>query len=472
MDPVSDESRAACGGTVVSRSRRVDCETLVPFLRSETAPRVAWNSPDGPAIAGIGAATTVVADGPDRFETVRDRTEALSADIDADGPPVTRPRLFGGFAFHDDHDQSEPWTGFPGARFVLPELQLTITDNESWLTARAVGSDADPDAVERRLDTATELLAELSEQPVADTLTAPSGLKERGRTPPREQWRRQIRDTVDRIRTGALTKAVLASSLSGELAEELPPTDLFASLSSAYPGCRQFLFEPTDAAAFVGATPERLVSVTDRTVETAALAGTIGRGETSEEDERLASQLRDSEKNVHEHEVVVEAICEQLDPFVTATETAERRIRTLATVHHLQTPIRATLARDEHVLSLVRALHPTPAVGGRPPALALPTIREMERFDRGWYAAPVGWFDADGNGTFAVAIRSGVLAGPQATLFAGAGIVADSDPDREWAEVQLKYGPLLDALGGLQSTATTETLRPETGERAGTEEPQ
>jgi menaquinone-specific isochorismate synthase len=127
-------------------------------------------------------------------------------------------------------------------------------------------------------------------------------------------------------------------------------------------------------------------------------------------------------------------------------ETDERTIRKLANVQHLRTPIRATLSEERHVLDLVEALHPTPAVGGLPPELALETIRETEVFDRGWYAAPVGWIDGDGDGSFAVAIRSALARERTATLFAGAGIVDDSDPDEEWDELQLKYRPILDEL--------------------------
>jgi menaquinone-specific isochorismate synthase len=146
--------------------------------------------------------------------------------------------------------------------------------------------------------------------------------------------------------------------------------------------------------------------------------------------------------------VAVEAIREQLAPLAASVTTGERTVRKLATVQHLHTPVRATLGADRHVLDLVDALHPTPAVGGLPPDAALETIRAVEPFDRGWYAAPVGWIDPAGNGTFTVAIRSATIADRRATLFAGAGIVADSDPASEWDEVQLKYRPILDALDG------------------------
>jgi menaquinone-specific isochorismate synthase len=222
-------------------------------------------------------------------------------------------------------------------------------------------------------------------------------------------------------------------------------------LGERYPDCYRFLVEPVPGsgrlqASLFGATPERLVSVRGRTVETDALAGTTGRGETSEEDEWLAAELADDSKNSHEHDLVADTIKQQLAPFAASVSAGPRRIRKLATVQHLWTPITATLDRAEHVLSLVEALHPTPAVGGLPPERALETIRETEPFDRGWYAAPIGWVDAAGYGTFAVALRSAVTRGDTATLFAGVGIVSDSDPDREWDEVQLKYRPILNEL--------------------------
>jgi menaquinone-specific isochorismate synthase len=124
----------------------------------------------------------------------------------------------------------------------------------------------------------------------------------------------------------------------------------------------------------------------------------------------------------------------------------EQTIRKLATIQHLRTPIEARLDADEHVLSVVETLHPTPAVGGIPLEVALEAIRDFEPFDRGWYASPVGWFDATGDGEFAVAIRSAIGDGDSVTMFGGNGIVADSDPAEEWDEVLPKFRPVLDEL--------------------------
>jgi menaquinone-specific isochorismate synthase len=459
--------------TLVSRSIRVPSPSVRSFLGAATAPRTAWSAPGEATVVGAAAAATVTADGPDRFERVREAAERLFADADVDaetdaeagadadvdaesdvgvGNGPARPRLFGGFAFHHDASGRAPWEGFPGARFVLPRVQVALNGADAWLTVNAVGPEATPEAVERRLGRERDRLAALPDPgPVAD---AP-GIDSRTRTTPPADWRRGVEAAVSRIRAGELRKVVLAQSLDATLESPLSLPDVLHRLGQRYPDCYRFLVEPGPGGpqtSFFGATPERLVSLRGRTVETGALAGTTGRGETSAEDEWLATELLESGKNVHEHELVAEAIREQLDPLAESVTTGERTVRRLATVQHLFTPITAELAADEHVLSLVAALHPTPAVGGLPPARALETIRETEPFDRGWYAAPVGWFDADGRGTFAVAIRSALARErtaadePAVTLFAGVGVVADSEPDSEWDEVQLKYRPILDEL--------------------------
>lgn len=459
MEPPRSDEALARGARLVSRTARVDGAVPDPrtVLAAATAPRTFWAAPDGPTVVGSGSAATVRADGPDRFAVVREAAADLFGvgDVHA-GALAARPRLFGGFSFHDEHAGEPPWSGYPGAEFVLPRVQVTYAagaadpgrdaaangGDAAWLTVNAVA--ADSAAVEERLATAREELNALS---APDAPSGPPGVAGLERTTTPAAWRETVTEATERIRAGELRKVVLAQALEANLDGPLDVPDVLARLAETYPDCARFLFEPADGAAgFFGATPERLVDRRGRTVETGALAGTTGRGDAPEEDEWLAQELLADEKNAHEHELVAEAIREQLEPFASTVRSGARGIRRLATVQHIETPITAELVDDEHVLSLVEALHPTPAVGGLPPDEALRTIRDTEPFERGWYAAPVGWFDAAGNGSFAVAIRSAVARDDLATLYAGVGIVADSDPDREWDEVQLKYRPILDEL--------------------------
>ena len=435
---------------LVSRAVQIRSPPPRETLRAASHPRLLWDAPGESTVVGGGVAAALDAPGgTDRFDAVRAGANSLldSGDVHA-GTEAACPRLFGGFAFHDDGCTRDPWLDFPAARFVLPRVQVTYTDERgTWLTVNAVGEDATAAAVESRLADERERLASVE---ASTAESAPPGIESRERTTSKDEWRESVEAALSRIEGGSLNKVVLAQALSATLASDLSMPDVLARLDDKYPDCYRFLVEPeTDGTvppAFFGVTPELLVSRRGRTVNTDALAGTTGRGDTPAEDEWLAEELLGDAKNVHEHELVAETVREQLSPFAESVGVGEMRVKRLANVQHLYSPISTTLREDAHVLDLVEALHPTPAVGGLPPDAALDTIRDTEPFDRGWYAAPVGWFDAAGNGTFAVAIRSAVAAGREATLFAGVGIVADSDPDREWDEVQLKYRPILDEL--------------------------
>ncbi|MBP2250916.1 menaquinone-specific isochorismate synthase [Halarchaeum solikamskense] len=426
---------------LVSRTVRLPDASLTGVLRTLGRPNAVWTAPDEPGVVGYGAAAQVTADGAERFGAVRERADDVLASPDrpADAPAVARPRFLGGFAFHDGHAGTGPWDGFPTAAFVLPHVQVVTGAGETWLTVNAHGENASESAVERTLRDVTERFA-----PDERAAASPPGVVATERTTSRAEWREQVRAATGRIRSGELEKVVLAQALDVTLGGAFSLPDAMARLGDTYPSCFRFALRPTDGAAFFGASPERLVTRDGDALRTGALAATVGRGGTPDEDQQLAADLRSSSKYRHEHEVVAERIRDQLDDVATAVETGERRVRKLETVQHLFTPI--TASSDAHVLTLVEALHPTPAVGGLPPDAALRVIRETETFDRGWYAAPVGWFDRSGDGTFAVALRSALADETRVRPFAGAGIVADSDPDTEWDEVQLKYRPILDVF--------------------------
>ncbi len=439
--PPHRDGQLSAGSPLVTRTCRVSDISFRSFLAGRSSPRIYWTSPDGLEIAATGAVARITAAGKGRFDAIRNGASDLfdSVDID-DGPDPTRPRLFGGFSFDAEHDPEPPWDGFPGAEFVLPHIQLTRTEAETWLSVSALESTT---AVE---ETLSEMRDKIETLPTMRPRGDSPGIKSTTPVTAQEEWCSQIRHATERIRDGQLKKVVIATALEVELGESVDVPDILERLRTSYPECYRFLVQPTTSGGFFGAPPERLVSLRGQTVETEALAGSIGRGETPEEDDELATTLADSEKVREEHELVAETIRKGLEPLASSVSVGERRLKQLSTIQHLQTPISAELGDDEHVLSVVKALHPTPAVGGLPPEDAMRTIRETEGFDRGWYASPVGWFDANGDGEFAVGIRSGVATEDRVTLFAGNGIVADSDPEAEWDEVQLKFLPILDEL--------------------------
>ncbi|WP_193767648.1 isochorismate synthase [Halorientalis pallida] len=444
MEPAQREERVGprAGAVLVSRTCEVPDVSYRAFLASHSAPRLHWAAPDGLEVVGSGAAVTLTAHGTDRFDRLREEATTIFRDVDRTGPAETRPRFLGGLAFNENHDPAPPWTGFPAAAFSLPETQLTRADGTTWLTVREYGQDVSPDDVAGRLERTREDLETL---PSMCPSGGPPGVERTEVTPTKTEWTTQVESAIDRIADGDLRKVVLATALSVDLADEIDVPGVLERLRRTYPSCYRFLVQPTDEAAFFGPPPERLVKLSDGRVQTEALAGSVPRGETPEADAEHAKSLLESEKLQHEQRLVVDAIMDQLAPLGEVAE-GEQGVRKLTNIQHLQTPITTTLSGDEHVLTIVEALHPTPAVGGLPPEKAWEVIRDTETFERGWYAAPVGWFDSDGDGEFAVGIRSGVAGGRRATLFAGNGIVTDSDPDEEWDEVKHKYRPILDEL--------------------------
>ncbi len=382
----------------------------------------------------------MTADGQPRFDDVRTAVDALFEDAQSRQPPeLARPRAVDGVRFANGHLKERTLPGrVRQTAFFLPEIQVTRRDDDAWLTTVATGPRPRPKRRRNWRNGATDWSRLRAQSGYAAGSLTPEAHANTGRLARAGGGRHE---SLDR---GDLRKVVLAQALEVELDRPAAAPDLLARLGGTYPDCHRFLVEPTAAASFLGATPERLVSSAGepsgrrrwpvqrdgathppRTSGSPPNSSTARRTATAE-----ARRRRDTGPT---GTVRFDGPHRRPDRSPTRDGSAPR------------TPMTRT-GRDEHVLSLVEALHPTPAVGGLPPDAALRTIRETEAFDRGWYAAPVGWVDAAGNGTFAVGIRSAVATEREATLFAGAGIVADSDPDREWDEVQLKYRPILDEL--------------------------
>ena len=405
----------------------VDSVSLTGVFDALSAPRIAWFGADRTYVAG-GAATAVQAAGPDRFAEVRQQADAVFDRIDTPVP------LLGGARFGASDATTPDWQAFPSAWFVLPEV-LAVAGDEN---IRLVAIDEKETSAQRRLEQFKQTATTASEPP----LDSP-GITTTTRRGSRSDWRRTVTDVTDRLDTGALDKVVLAQALAATLKTPLDPGSALAQLSEAYPRCYRFAMQPaSDAGIFIGASPEQLVATDGPTIRTEALAGSASRNA----DAGLDTDLQADPKTDREHGYVLETIRDRLQPHAASIEVAGTGLRQLQTLEHRRTPITATPAGDVHVLSLVEALHPTPAVGGHPTDPARTLIERIEDFDRGWYAGPIGWFDAAGRGHFAVGIRSMLTRGRQAHLFAGAGIVAESDPETEYDEIGLKYQPMLDVL--------------------------
>ena len=408
-----------------------------------------WWPPRGETVVGLGAAEIVRGHGAARWREVRDRAEEICARIDSRvvagelsttsphlGP--ARPRLLGGLAFSPGSAAAPPWTEFGDAWFMLPRWTYVSDGTSAHLTLTLDRHDA-AERARWRAELAAYDKALAHGRHAGRPRARVAELSEDG-----EAWMECVAAARDFINAGGADKIVAARCQHLRLGEPVRAGDVLAALAERHPDCYRVMMAP-ERAVWMAATPERLVHKSGREVACDALAGSIPRrGELAAE----SSALLASHKERREHDLVVTAIAETLRRLgVQVQHASAPQVRTLRHVHHLATPIRGELTRDAHVLEIAEALHPTPAVGGTPTSTAIDWLRQHESQPRGWYAAPIGWFDRQGDGELAVGIRSGLFAGDHAHLWAGAGIVGASEPARELTETQVKLRALRGALG-------------------------
>jgi menaquinone-specific isochorismate synthase len=316
------------------------------------------------------------------------------------------------------------WTRFVSAPCVLPEFELR-RDVDQHVLAAHVTACTDRAALAARLRAMST--------PPSECVVEPALVRQSDGTGEAD-WTRAVRAALERIRSGALRKIVLARTRRYIASGVLDPVAVLARLAGREARGFRFLIEAGAGHAFLGVTPERLVLRSGRVARSEAVAGTRPRGVDGVADRLLGESLLASAKDRREHELVVERVREALAACATSLRVdAEPRLLRLAYVQHLATRVQAELRGGVGDLDLVRALHPTPAVAGAPVADAVAALRDFEPFDRGLYAGPVGVVSRDG-AEIAVAIRSARIEGDTLTAFAGAGIVEGSDPAEEWRE--------------------------------------
>jgi salicylate biosynthesis isochorismate synthase/menaquinone-specific isochorismate synthase len=406
-----------------------------------------WEQPDRDfALATLGVAHEARSRGAGRFEDVA--RECLGAETVVDEPAglpagagATR---VGGFAFDPEGGGSSVWSSLPPASLVLPELSICRSEGETFLTLNAElrpGDDA-----EHRASSLRARLAGLRTEPLPLLDPHPTERVEISSVRPPSDFEGMIGAATERIRAGEMSKVVLAREVLVSAASAHDPAAVFGAMREQFSSCFCFCCG-TPEAAFIGASPELLVRRSGASVSTVALAGSTRRSSDPAVDDHLGEQLLRSAKDREEHAIVAERIARSLRPHAVWVETgAEPEIVRVANIQHLATPIVAQLAESHSAVELAGMLHPTPAVGGEPWAKAAAAIEELEPMDRGWYAGPVGWMDATEDGEFCVALRSALLRDREARLYAGAGVVAGSDPAAELAETEIKLGALLPLL--------------------------
>jgi salicylate biosynthesis isochorismate synthase len=477
------ERLAARLGLALRRARRSGRSTLATStlaLSGETDPSAvvcasrhaheqwfAFEQPDRgrAALAALGAAVELKATGRERFADVADRWRALAAAaVGDDRAEIDRrggggPIAVGGFAFAPDGGGTHAWTGFEPASMVVPEVAIRRfarspargrsegeADSEVYMTLAALM--APDDTVEERMARLERRLAELRERPLPLLDPAPATRAQVASAMPPEHYEAAVARATELIGEGKLEKIVLAREVQAHAAQAHDPAAVLGVLRDAFPGCFCFCVG-RGGATLVAASPELLVRREGHRVSTLALAGSTRRSADPAVDDHLGEQLLRDESYREEHAIVarrIERILRLHSVWVAAPPEPE--LVRIANIQHLATPIRAQLAAPIEALELAGLMHPTPAVGGEPRDLAIPLIPALEGLDRGWYAGPVGWTDAAGDGEFCVALRCALLRGPVASCYAGNGIVRGSDPAAELAETEIKLQALLPLLAG------------------------
>ena len=335
--------------------------------------------------------------------------------------------------FDANASTSPEWIKWRTAYLTLPLVELSLVDECATLACHIFPKENTPSKL-KQLQTILESMR-------TEDMTIPDSpliQLERHDIPGYKQWCSMVEEVLENIDRGKIDKVVLARTAVFNLARDYDPTELLLQLRGQATQAFHYCFQIEAHHAFLGISPELLYRRSGRKIESEAIAGTRPRGLTIEDDQRLASELRDSEKEQREHLMVLERMDRLLQQFCNNTERLSYlEPLQLRHVQHLQSKIYGSLLPEISDSDLLPVFHPTPSVSGSPDSEARTLIRELEPFDRGWYAGPVGWISRS-QAEFAVGIRSGLLCGRILRIYTGAGIVDGSVPDEEWREIEIK----------------------------------
>lgn len=388
-------------------------------IASHLPPQASAFIRNGQGLVGYGEAVRLSARGPRRMQQLADEWRALVArTVVDDQVQQTGSGLvaFGSFAFADDSSAESV--------LIVPRVLLGVRDGRRWITSVVGGDEIDfwNEAQGYRNESAVNL---------SDGLQTADGFKD------------SVRKALEAIASEKVEKIVLARDVVAKVSEDFDIRNALKKISASYPTCWTYSVD-----GLFGASPELLVRVAHKQVSARVLAGTAGRGTDPGIDQAISSALLASSKNIAEHKFAVQSMVDELKKFCTKVDADETPFSLqLPNVWHLASDVHATLHDDASVLDIAAVLHPTAAVAGTPTLVARKLIGELEPFDRGRYAGPVGWIGADGDGEFAIALRGAQLSDGQITAYAGCGIVGESDADAELAETELKFKPIREALG-------------------------
>ncbi len=397
-------------------------------------------------LVGLGHAHTIQNNEKNnRFDAVEAEWKRLTKNC-VNGQVELQPILFGGFTFDPQNNVDGEWTDFPEAYFALATYQLVLRDDKAYISIHLIANAAEADGQLEALRKERNHLIHAAQVKEVKMYAKPEITNYF--EPYKDPYLASIDQVTALIKAKKADKVVIARSLALQFKEQVTSPQVLAQIIHEQPESYLFGLEWQDLL-FFGASPERLVKVENGRAYSSCVAGSIQRGKTAEEDEAYGQSLLNDPKNGGEHQYVVDMIAETFRKNCVEMKIPDGpRLLKIRDIQHLFTPVEGQLNNEATILQLTKHLHPTPALGGVPRKEAMTAIRKYEPMNRGLYAAPIGWLDAEGNGEFAVAIRSAALLKDKAYLYAGGGIVADSEPQSEYEETLVKFRPMLRALGG------------------------
>ncbi|WP_013320591.1 isochorismate synthase [Gloeothece verrucosa] len=433
---------------IVSFSQQINSIDPLAVLEKIIQPNLLYsyweNRRKEEAILGYGVTKSLTLDSPDRFSQSQQFIEnCLNHTLRVGEIFNAEPYWFCSFTFFEAN-LSET-TPFPSATIFLPQIQIIKKKQQCILVINcSINPKINLKLLLEQINYHSKFIKDSSE--FNCLVPAKSHEKKIAEFYPSYNFKAAVSSALKSIESQQFSKLVLAHAINVISRENFPIVSSLNNLRQRYPDCYTFSVSNGKGHHFIGASPERLISIQNQQLVTDALAGSAPRGKTAKEDAKIAQTLLRNEKERREHQAVSEFITQRLFKLGLAPHCSPLKLLKLSNIQHLWTPIYAHLKPHIHPLQIVAQLHPTPAVAGVPTEIACEQIRHYETFDRGLYAAPLGWIDSQGNSEFIVGIRSALIEDNHARLYAGAGIVAGSDPDKELAEIQLKFQALMKAL--------------------------
>ncbi len=419
------------------REKEIKCEIPLEIFDSEIEDVRFFAREEGPIVLGIGIAREWELDSEESFRDLKSTLDLIR------GPPLPTIWLLGGWSFPPGRDAKSGnglWRAFPRSSWVIPAVSFISSKGRKKLVLAAYLHGSTP---QNRIKKYYERLI-ATVPPIPRRLPHSNQLKNQ---PSRKTWESLTRRALESISEAKMNKVVIARTLRIRFDADIPSSIVLKRLHESNPDSTVFAIRKGNAT-FLGATPESLLSLKDREAKVDCLAATTVRSSDTATDELLGLNLLQDMKSMREHQIVVKGVTDSLSPMCSKVEVQkETRLKKLAAVQHLLTTVKGRLLPGVHIWSAGLSLWPTPATGGEPKAAAVHWIQDFEPVMRGWYSGVVGCVNASGDGDLVVAIRSGIIQGKSAAIFAGSGIVSGSCPDKEFEETRWKMRTMREALG-------------------------